>query len=316
MTDTKNNPIDFSDLEDEESLKPGKPSSGYGAKAGFGLSDVDTGERFEEDCPSCRGSGSFYSYTGRYVGPCFKCKGKGKLSFKNPAHVREAQRKARAQKKAADLADKKVAFFNEQPEVCDWLVEAAPTFNFAASLLESLNKYGSLTDRQVEAAKNCIAKRDAARKARKDAEVDIDLSAIRAMFESAVDKGHKKPRYKAEGLVLSRAPDSGRNPGAIYVKNDADVYGGKIVGTTFSPSREALADDFASYDYTDEDGQVVTVSRDAAEALKVIAADPHEAAVKHGRRTGNCAICSRQLTKGESIDRGIGPICAAKYGFI
>ena len=35
----------------------------------------------------------------------------------------------------------------------------------------------------------------------------------------------------------------------------------------------------------------------------------------YGMRTGQCAICGLELTNGESIARGIGPICAEKWGF-
>jgi hypothetical protein len=37
--------------------------------------------------------------------------------------------------------------------------------------------------------------------------------------------------------------------------------------------------------------------------------------VAYGKRTGACSCCGRELTNGESIDRGIGPICAEKYGW-
>lgn len=38
-------------------------------------------------------------------------------------------------------------------------------------------------------------------------------------------------------------------------------------------------------------------------------------AVEFGLRTGQCMICERHLTNPKSIKRGIGPICAAKYGW-
>ncbi len=55
--------------------------------------------------------------------------------------------------------------------------------------------------------------------------------------------------------------------------------------------------------------------REQAEVLAV-ASDPHNAAIAYGRRTGNCAICGRELTNHASIDLGIGPICAEKYGWM
>jgi hypothetical protein len=53
--------------------------------------------------------------------------------------------------------------------------------------------------------------------------------------------------------------------------------------------------------------------QDVSRALLEIEADPERAAVLHGKASGNCSICGRDLTDPESIERGIGPICAGKY---
>lgn len=52
---------------------------------------------------------------------------------------------------------------------------------------------------------------------------------------------------------------------------------------------------------------------DLKAALADIEKDPEAAAVFHGRASGRCAVCSRDLTDPESIARGIGPICAEKF---
>jgi hypothetical protein len=55
---------------------------------------------------------------------------------------------------------------------------------------------------------------------------------------------------------------------------------------------------------------------DATEARILAAiADPAAAAIAYGQRTGTCSCCGRELTNAESRARGIGPICAEKYGF-
>jgi len=38
-----------------------------------------------------------------------------------------------------------------------------------------------------------------------------------------------------------------------------------------------------------------------------------EEAKEYGKRTGNCMVCSRELTNPDSIEAGIGPICASKF---
>lgn len=52
---------------------------------------------------------------------------------------------------------------------------------------------------------------------------------------------------------------------------------------------------------------------DLTRRLLEIERDPEAAAVLYGKASGNCSICGRDLTDPESIERGIGPICAGKY---
>ena len=55
---------------------------------------------------------------------------------------------------------------------------------------------------------------------------------------------------------------------------------------------------------------------DEREAVSVIAENPRDAAIRYGQRTGSCACCGRALSNKQSIDLGIGPICAEKWGFM
>jgi len=43
-------------------------------------------------------------------------------------------------------------------------------------------------------------------------------------------------------------------------------------------------------------------------------ADPLEAAKRYGKLSGRCCSCGRDLTDPASIEMGIGPICATKFG--
>ena len=54
---------------------------------------------------------------------------------------------------------------------------------------------------------------------------------------------------------------------------------------------------------------------DVKEAILEIANDPLSAAIRHGKLTGQCSCCGRELTKASSIEAGIGPVCATKYGW-
>ncbi len=174
-------------------------------------------------------------------------------------------------------------FSEQHPEM--WADLVAGKNDFTRSLYASLKRWGTLTQNQINAWY-----RGQYRKA------EVNLDRIREMFDAAQTNGHNKPCYRAEGLKISLAPATGRNAGALYVVNiEDDAYQGKIVDTTFSAVREAKAD---------------ILSR-----LQTIAENPLEAAVRYGRRTGTCSCCGRQLTNHASIEAGIGPICAEKWGF-
>lgn len=53
----------------------------------------------------------------------------------------------------------------------------------------------------------------------------------------------------------------------------------------------------------------------SAAVLAAIAHDPEKAMADYGHRIGRCGMCRRTLTVPESIERGIGPVCAAKAGW-
>lgn len=47
--------------------------------------------------------------------------------------------------------------------------------------------------------------------------------------------------------------------------------------------------------------------------LSIIAENPKEASIRYGKELGCCGVCARTLTDPESIEAGIGPICAGKF---
>lgn len=48
---------------------------------------------------------------------------------------------------------------------------------------------------------------------------------------------------------------------------------------------------------------------------KIAAAGIQESMERYGREIGHCGHCGRTLTNPESIERGIGPVCAGKMGW-
>lgn len=244
-------------------------------------------------CPRCLGSG-------KYRGPrfhqqddtCFACGGRGwhKMSYAD-----RMARKAKTQAtQARNLETRKAAFLEEHKALIDGL-RVVPS-EFCNSLLAQFGERGSLTENQIRAGYAAIERhqqRAVERQAARDANSgNVEVARIRQLFDTASGNGLKKPVLRAEGLVLKLASQHGRNPGAIYVTK-GDEYVGKIIGTRFEATRSA-------------DATILP-------ALQTISTEPREAAIRYGRLTGVCGCCGRELTDPESIAKGIGPICEAKW---
>jgi hypothetical protein len=57
------------------------------------------------------------------------------------------------------------------------------------------------------------------------------------------------------------------------------------------------------------------LSDDVKEVIMSASKDPLTAAIRYGKVSGECSCCGRELTDPQSIERGIGPICATKFGW-
>ena len=198
------------------------------------------------------------------------------------------KKKFAAQRKARAMAPQnKVKFEEANPGLIDALREVVSWKPFAASLVKQFDDRGSLSEKQTGAAVAMLMKIKANKAERAEAPT-VDLSNVVAMFNKA-HEAIKTPKFRYEDLVISRAPDHGVNKGALYVKVNGE-YAGKV-----------------------KDGKWFG-SQDILPKLQQIADNPLESAVAYGRKTGNCAVCNRDLTRHDSIERGIGPICAERFG--
>lgn len=265
---------------------------------------------YEEPCPKCNGSGRFVSYAGRTVGNCFHCKGTGKVTFKTSPETRaknQAQRDAAAARKQAELSAKIKLWIEGHDAETKWIVTAgARGFAFAQEMFEAVMKWGALTERQLAAVHRCMAKdaeREEERQKIAERAPDVDTAAlgkIHAAFESALSRDIKFPKMRLDTFLFSLVR-SGANEGAIYVKSiEKDDLGerqylGKIVEGRFFRAFKCSAE---------TEARIIEA-----------ASDPEAAAIAYGRREGACSICGRKLTNHASIDAGIGPICADKFGW-
>lgn len=263
---------------------------------------------FEQSCPKCNGTGRYtFGYIHVRSGECFACKGKGKMVFKtSPADRAKARASAqrRAEAKADAQAAQAQAWKEANPAEAAWMDSNAGSFEFARAMVEALNKFGSLTERQMQTVQRLTvqsAERQAARATEQAARAEsapvVTVGAIEVAFNNAKQAGIKFPKLRLDTFVFSPAGENSKNAGAIYIKNKEDgVYLGKVAGGRLFTSRDCTTE--------------------ASERIVAVASDPKQAAVAYGQKFGKCAICARQLTDADSIKLGIGPVCAEKYGFI
>lgn len=269
-------------------------------------------ERFTEDCQKCRGRGRFISYAGRDCGPCFACKGARRVSYKTSPEARAQNRATSAARKARSEDESLEAFAAQFPTEAAWMRSASERgFNFATQMLDAVRRFGDLTENQMAAIRRMVEK-DAARVAERAERVarapaadTAGVDRLKAAFDRAIaataakqtDTGMplrlRSPRITIGGVTISPAKATSKNPGALYVKRGQD-YLGKIADGRFFASRECSAET-------------------EAQVLKFVA-DPAEAAKAYGQETGICCVCNAEL-KSEWRLRGIGPVCAKKYGW-
>jgi len=287
---------DFSDLESDD------------LDAVTGESATEIRPTFLERCTKCGGSGRFRHYSGYDMGPCYSCKGAGQFTrLTSP----EARSKAKTAKlvKAAKTSDENWADFQHAlPDEAAWVLRNRESFPFAQAMEDSVRKWASLTENQLGAIRRGL-ERDQAYAARKVEAAQAYVAKVEAApvadvskVEEAFAKAHtaiRSPKLRLGDFVFSPAKAASQNAGAIYVKTpgsfDDSTYLGKVMGGKFLASRDC--------------------SEDLAKQIIAAAADPAAAAVAYGRKFGSCAICGRELTVTESIERGIGPICAERFGF-
>lgn len=174
------------------------------------------------------------------------------------------------------------------PEVFAWIEQNKGTSGFAKSLYHSSIVNNGLTDNQIMAVRRALERETKQQEQSKT----VEVTALKASLDRA--RAHvSRPKLRIGELTLRRAEDSSSNPGAIYVVKGT-AYCGKIIGRTLEVNN-----------ISEEERQLIMKALDF----------PRDAVVEYGRNTGKCSCCGQLLTNQQSIDLGIGPICARKFGF-
>ena len=188
-------------------------------------------------------------------------------------------------------------FIDAHPAEFQWLCESAPQFDFAHSVLRSLNRWGSLTPNQLATVQRlCVqsAERKAKAQAKAETAPTVEISAIGESLNRAFDAGLAHPKLRLDTFVFSRAPDTGKNAGAVYVKEDGAYLGKVVAGRLFT---------------------VLACDKATEERILAVSADPYNSALAYGKKYGKCSVCNRDLTLEESVNRAMGAVCAKRFGW-
>ncbi len=301
MTATASDPFADLDTFDTERVLPKAELVHAGTVDANTAHDALEGRVFVELCGKCRGTGIYYGRS-QHGTKCFPCKGVGKFTYRTS---REDRIKAKSQRDAAKVRKAATgweAFSEANPAAAAWIVDRAPRFDFAAQMRAAVEKCGHLTDGQLAAVERLRikdAERDAQRAAEKvEREASapvVDITKVVEAIRAAQGAGIKAPKLRLAGFRFSPAPAHGANAGAIYVKTASGDYLGKIAAGKFYRGRDC--------------------NQEQAAEIVAVAADPEAAAIAYGRKFGSCACCGRELSDPVSVARGIGPVCAGRFGW-
>ena len=160
--------------------------------------------------------------------------------------------------------------------------------DFVASLVRQFDSKGSLSFKQWASLRGMKAKMDAKAETTKANESDIDLSELPSGYYSVPDGG---TRLKVR---VARPTKQSRWYGHIFV-SDGGAYGAR--------KNYGRQDEAGGGKYTGE----------IQDALRAILENPVEAVTAYGKLTGTCGACGRVLEDEDSLERGIGPVCATKF---
>ena len=125
------------------------------------------------------------------------------------------------------------------------------------------------------------------------------FEALFNAFEAAKGKGAKRLTLRFDGVNVK----PNRDLSALWVTSQTEFEQGdygmqpKYLGKV---TRNAIDSRF---------------SDTVRETILGAANDPLTAAIRYGKVSGSCSCCGKELTVKESIDRGIGPICAKKFNW-
>lgn len=256
---------------------------------------------FAEPCSACGGSGMW-----RGIRRCFKCKATGKISYKTSPEARAKSKVYVEKRKARNAQENWDCFKQEHPELASW-IECSVNFPFAQSLKTGVLKFGGLTEKQLAVAYGCAAKYAKAVAHNKEAKEKAKTVSTSKLEEAFSKASAKADRPGAQGVWMK----------PLHLQSDSKIDLKFTLGTNKWAGMIFVKEGENKLGYI-QHGKFIRKFQcsDGQEAAVLDCCnDPLKAAVAYGKAWSICAVCHRTLTNDESIERGIGPICAEKFGW-
>jgi hypothetical protein len=175
----------------------------------------------------------------------------------------------------------------QNPDVAQWVKEHRESSSFANSLIDYARLHGRLTANQENAVRKIIAQNKET--------PTVDVARLKSAFAAARASGLRRLSITMGPIVVKPASETSANAGSLYVTDDAGVYLGKIVSGAFRSTR--------------------VCTPEQRELVARLVSDPRAAVEAYGIESGVCCICNRELTDPVSVARGIGPVCATRFGW-
>lgn len=176
---------------------------------------------------------------------------------------------------------------------------------FALSLIDQYERRGDLSPKQIPWVDTLIERAQAAAAPKAEKPV-LAFSVIASLFETA-GRNLKRPSLVLSApwggeVRIKRAGEQSREPGSLVLV-DRPGFDATYFGRISRTGELTLA-------------RSLPASR--ADALTAMlcefSADPATYARMDGKRTGRCCCCARELTDPVSVEMGIGPVCADRWG--
>lgn len=296
---------DLSDFFGDGAPKTLPTDESFARIRAHGTGEVPAAPSFKVPCKKCGGSGVFRGWSGRQVGPCFTCKGKGFFDRKTSPVKLAASRERAQERKVATIANNWTTFTERFPAEAAVLTKGiAQTWGdgqwntICSDIKGKVEKYGDLHEGTMAMLGRAVARdvERAAKKAETTAEVakataGIDVANIAALFRNAREAGLKRFTLRFADAHFQADKN---DPALIWISKagyGSEKYG-RIVGETYKPGYHVNADVLA---------RIAEISK-----------DPMAAAKAYAQETSSCSVCGRHLENQVSVEEGIGPICAGR----